>query len=452
MAVRSALGTGRISFRGLNDATPSLTQRTNRLGRSLLTGAALMLGVAGASGSLVLAGAQSVSRTTPGPTTLRFTRDSLRIYLLTIGSGTEIWNLFGHNAIWVHDPTKGIDDVFNWGVFSFDHPVTFVLQFLKGDMRYSMNGDPFDATVAYYRHDNRQMWAQELNLTAAEKTSLVAFLHWNVRPENATYRYDYYRDNCSTRVRDAIDRVVGGAVRPQLKAIATSETYRGHSLRLMQGMQPVASGVELALGRPTDVPLTADETAFLPVQLMRHLRSVTLDRGTRKLIGEEFVINEAVRTPEPTTIPRLWKGFVPIGLGVGTLIIWLCVAGGASRGRRRALAIVVALMAGLIGVLGLVITYLVTFSDHVAAHANENITMFNPLWLAVAALAPMLILRQRSRVAATRLTLGSAMIALVAVLMHLVGLSRQPNWDVIGLALPVELAIAWVVVDASRPS
>jgi hypothetical protein len=246
-------------------------------------------------------------------------------------------------------------------------------------------------------------------------------------------------------VRDAIDRVVGGAVRTQLKAIATGETYRGHSLRLMQGMQPIVSGVELALGRPTDVPLSADQTSFLPVQLMRHLASVTLDGGKRRLLGEAFVINEAARPPEPTTVPHLWMGFLPIGLALGALIVWLGFAGYSNQLGRRALAAATACTAGLIGILGLVITYLATFSDHVAAHGNENLTMFNPLWLAVAVLAPMLILRQRARSLTNRLTFVSAMVGLVAVVIHVVGLSRQPNWDVIGLTLPVELAIALVV-------
>lgn len=396
------------------------------------------------SASFTRANAQTTSRSAADLAKLRFTRDSLRIYLLTIGPGDEVWELFGHNAIWVHDPSDPIDMVYNWGVFDFRTP-GFVPRFLRGDMRYSMGVDPFDATVAMYHSLNRQVWAQELNLTAPEKKALVAFVHWNMLSENEEYRYDYYLDNCSTRVRDAIDRVTGGQVRPQLQAIKTGETYRSHSLRLMQHMQPMVSGVELVLGRRTDVELTADETSFLPVQLMQHLRPVKLDGGKRTLIGDEFVINQATREAEPANVPKLWKGFLAIGLAIAGLIVWLGESASAGRARRRVLASVVAVVAGLFGIVGLIITLLVTVTDHVAAHGNENITMLNPVWLVVAVLAPMLILNGRARTATMRVALVGAGLGLAAVVIHAVGLSRQPNWDVIGLVLPVELAIAFVV-------
>lgn len=387
------------------------------------------------------------------PMTLAFTSDSLRIYLVTMGQGTEVYELFGHDAIWVHDPTQGIDTVYNYGVFDFRTP-GFVRRFMLGDMHYMMAGDPLDLTIAFYRSLNREVWVNELDLTMAEKKSLITFLRWNVLPENATYRYDYYLDNCSTRVRDAIDRVTGGQVRVQLKAIKTDETFRSHTLRLMQGRKPMVTGVELLLGRPTDVKLSADETSFLPVELMRHLRAVKLDGGRRPLMKDGFILNHADRPPEPTTVPRLWMGLVPIGLSLTALVLWLSARSDAGIGRRRVLAATVAVLAGIFGLLGLIIAALITVTDHLAAHGNENIFMLNPLWLIVAVLAPLLILRQRARRATVVLVRAAGALACVAVLLHLVGLSRQPNWDAIGLVLPVELAIAWVLVDASwaRPA
>jgi Domain of unknown function (DUF4105) len=403
-----------------------------------------------ADGQMTLAFAQPASRparTPSDPATLAFTSDSPRIYLMTMGQGDQVYELFGHDALWVHDPTQAMDTVYNWGVFSFDQP-HFVLRFLHGDMEYLMLGEPLDVTIAAYKILNRQVWVQELNLTDTERKALVTFLHWNARPENATYRYDYYRDNCSTRVRDAIDRVTGGQVRAQLRAIKTDETYRSHSLRLMQGNEPMVSGVELVLGRPTDVRLSADETSFLPVELLKHLRTVRLDGGKRPLFKEEFVLNEATRPPEPTRAPRLWIWFAPIGVLLTALVLWLS-AHAETVGRRRALAATIAILAAIFGILGSVIAALITLTDHVAAHGNENIFMLNPLWLVIAVLGPMVILRRRARTTAVLLVRVAAAAGGVAVLLHLVGLSRQPNWDAIALVLPVELAIAWVLVDAS---
>src|ERR1041385_272799 len=247
-----------------------------------------------------LAGQQSTRATLPAPTP-----DSLRLYLLTMDPGDDVYELFGHNAIWVHNPSQAIDSVYNWGVFSFDQP-HFVLRFLRGKMEFYMVPDRFDLTLAEYRQRNRTVWAEELNLTPAEKKSLVDFMHWNMRPENSAYRYNYYLDNCSTRVRDALDRVTGGQIRAQLKRIPADETYREHSLRLMQGMHAMVSGVELLLGEPTDAKLSADEASFLPGQLRRYLLPLKLDGGTRPLFKSSFVVNQAVRDPEPSSPPRLW--------------------------------------------------------------------------------------------------------------------------------------------------
>jgi Domain of unknown function (DUF4105) len=333
-------------------------------------------------------------------------------------------------------------------VFDFSTP-GFIGRFLLGHMEYMMAGDPLDATLQFYRALNRQVWVQELDLTDAEKKELVVFLRWNVRPENANYRYDYYRDNCSTRVRDAIDRVTGGQVRARLKAIKTNETYRSHTLRLMQGDRALVSGVELLLGRPTDVELTADETSFLPVELMKHLHTVRLDGGRRPLFKREFVLNDATRAPEPTRVPSLWMWFAPIGVALTALVLWLGARSEGTVGRRRVLAATIAILAGTFGTLGSIIAALVTITDHVAAHGNENIFMLNPLWLVIAALAPRMILRRRAGKSSVLLIRVAAAVGCGAVLLHLVGLSRQPNWDAIALVLPVELAMAWVLVDTS---
>ena len=379
----------------------------------------------------------------PDPTLAAITSDSLRIYLVTMGQGDEVYEVFGHDAIWVHDPSKAIDTVYNWGVFSFDQP-NFVLRFLHGDMRYMMLGEPLDATIGFYKSLNRDMWAQQLNLTDAEKKTLIDFLHWNERPENSSYRYDYYLDNCSTRVRDAIDRATGGQIRPQLKAIETDETYRSHSLRLMQGMKAMVSGVELLLGRPTDTRLSADETSFLPVQLMKHLRGMKLDGGKRPLFTEEFVVNASTRPREPENVPRLWLWFAPVSIALTALVLWL-ERGLRAGKRRRGTAFVLTFLSAVLGILGLIITLLVTVTDHTAAHANENFFMLNPLWFVIALLAPMGMLRQRPRPRTMMLIRGAAAFACLAVLVHVVGLSRQANWDAIVLLLPVELAISWTL-------
>ena len=139
------------------------------------------------------------------------------VTLVTMGVGEQVWEQFGHNAIWFHvdrAPSLGgaVDVLYNWGILDSSKPY-FIPHFLQGRMLYSMGGYPLQQTLIEYTERDRAVWAQELDLTNAQKVALRDFIIWNSRPENAEYRYDYYLDNCSTRVRDALDRVLGGVIR-----------------------------------------------------------------------------------------------------------------------------------------------------------------------------------------------------------------------------------------------
>jgi hypothetical protein len=362
-----------------------------------------------------------------------------------MGQGDEVYEMFGHNAIWIHDPTTRSDSVYNWGVFDF-RSEGFLVRFLQGDMRYTMDAQTVRTTQLYYQYLNRRIWAQELDLTPAEKRQVVDYIRWNYRPENRQYRYNYYLDNCSTRVRDVIDRVLGGKLRAYLQGIPTDQTYRSHSLRMLQRAPLLNVGIEMALGRPTDIPINADQAAFLPVQLMGFIKGFRRDDG-RPLVKREFMLAEADRGPEPSTIPALWKALLPVGLVIAAALLGLWFGVHA----RIASAVLVAIVAGIVGMIGTIIVLLVTVTDHVAAHGNENLWLLNPVWLVVAVVLTRALIGGRWARAAKWATIVGAALSVCAVLMHLVGLSRQPNWDIIAMLLPVQVAMA-VVGAFSRPA
>jgi hypothetical protein len=159
----------------------------------------------------------------------------LRVYLMTIGPGVAVWQRFGHNAIWIEDTRSGQAVAYNWGTFDFAQP-NFIGRFLTGDTRYSMEAvDARLLTAHYAQQENRSVWRQELALTPAQRAALLQFIQWNEREENKYYRYQYYVDNCSTRARDAIDRVLGGTIRRALEPVPTGTSYRWHTRRLSTG-------------------------------------------------------------------------------------------------------------------------------------------------------------------------------------------------------------------------
>ena len=135
----------------------------------------------------------------------------LTVYHAIYGPGDSVWEKFGHNAIWIHDGATGTTSSYNYGMFDFQQP-GFVPRLMRGDMLYQIGVRDANEEVAIYSYYDRAITVQELNLTPLQRHLLREFLDWNWLPENRDYLYDYFRDNCSTRVRDALDQALGGAI------------------------------------------------------------------------------------------------------------------------------------------------------------------------------------------------------------------------------------------------
>src|SRR5437667_9284720 len=222
---------------------------------------------------------------------------NLTVYLLTFGWGDVVWERFGHNAIWIRDRASGTDITYHWGMFDFKQQ-HFVWRFVTGDTRYWMEGIDLAAMLRYYKARNRSILSQELNFSPAQRLKLQQFVEWNALPENKFYRYDYFRDNCSTRLRDAIDRILDGQLKRATDSIRTTTTYRSHTARLTADNIPLYTGIMLALGHPADRALTAWEEMFLPTRVSALLRSVQIEApgGARvPLVRSETTIFRATR-------------------------------------------------------------------------------------------------------------------------------------------------------------
>jgi len=148
----------------------------------------------------------------------RLLSESARISLVTILPGKKVYSVFGHNAIRVVDPERGIDVAYNYGTFEFGNPLTFSAKFLYGDLNYRLAKQRYDRMVAYYpSEEGRPLIEQWLDLDADQRETIFRFLEWNALPENAYYRYDFFYDNCATRIRDLFEDVLGSDLRAELR-------------------------------------------------------------------------------------------------------------------------------------------------------------------------------------------------------------------------------------------
>jgi hypothetical protein len=374
---------------------------------------------------------------------------NVTISLLTIGNGDLVWQMFGHTAIWIHDNTTGRDSLFNWGAFDMRKP-HFIAHFLQGLNLYQMASSTLADQLAGSRYENRSVVSQELDLSTAQKDSLLHLIQVNARPENLEYRYDYFRENCATRPRDLLDRVLGGQLHAQANGL-TGTTYRSQALRLMQGDKPLVVGVDLGLGEPSDSELTKWQTMFLPRALHDFVATLQVTDGAgapHPLVRGERVLFRSTREPEYEAPPNITAWLLPIGIVVAVLLAWLAMrADAGSRAARLTAAIAMCVWCTVVGLLGIVLTLLWSVTDHIFAHQNENLLLFNPLWLVLAVLVAMSLARGRQSRITHGLALALAGLCVVALVAHLVFLSRQTNLALIALALPPALAIAW----ATRP-
>ena len=374
----------------------------------------------------------------------------LDITLVTFGLGEEVFERFGHNAIWVHDRVLGTDAAYDWGNFDFRQP-RFIQRFLSGDTKYSMEVREAGAMLEQYQQMGRPITLQRLALTPAQKLALRDFLRWNALEENKFYRYDYFVDNCSTRLRDALDRVLGGVIRASTDSAHTALTYRRESVRLTDGDRPAQTGIDIALGRPADRPLTQWESFFIPMRLRDGLRDVRVPAGAGgalvPLVSDERFIQPIPGVPvvpERATAPRLVWRLLAVGLVLAALVVGLRIMAISRRGAVWGLAILAAAWSLLCGVLGVVLILAWTATLHVFWAWNENLLQLSPLSLALVVLIPMALLARRAE-RTTRLTAYAVLaIAGVGLLLALVP-GGQENRAIVALLFPMHVAIVWAL-------
>lgn len=379
----------------------------------------------------------------------------LTVYLMTMGPGAFVWERFGHNAIWIHDEARQTDIAYNWGLFSFDQE-GFILRFLRGHMDYWMEGVDAEASASYYMRTDRSIWVQELNLSPDQRRALLEFVEWNALPENRFYRYDYFRDNCSTRARDAIDRVLGGALQAQTDNVLTDASYRDHTRGAVGEASLLYTGIMLGLGPATDRNLTAWEEMFMPLQLMERIRDVTVETPSGEqaplVLSERQVYRSAQLPAEPAQPPSLF-GYLATGLLIASGIVASVRAAGRHRGARVAFRTITILWCSVAGLLGTVLVLLWIATDHTAAWANQNLFHFNPLLLVLALLLPMAVTptsrRRRETFMVAALAVG---LSLLGVVLGLLPWFYQENLELILLALPVNLALGYAAWFLHRQS
>lgn len=304
-----------------------------------------------------------------------------QITLLTASPGDELYSVFGHSAVRVKDPSQNIDLVFNYGTFDFDTP-NFYIKFTRGKLLYKLSVVPMDYFMAEYRFDGRAIFEQVLNLNQIEKQRLFNFMMVNSLPENAYYLYDFFYDNCATRIRDLADDILDvqwfeypGIVPEYLAEIRSLLEYEFtyqpsfepfRSLRDM--LQPFlvtmpwsAFGIDLALGLPADKVATVQDFMYLPDEMLIAF-ALAQHRDGRPLVTEHRILLQQ-------TIP-----LSPAGFFTPDKVFWaVFILALLSFINRNISRIFDKTFFSILGITGVVILFLWFFTDHPTTKINLNI-------------------------------------------------------------------------------
>jgi hypothetical protein len=294
------------------------------------------------------------------------------VSMLTMGPGDPTFSKFGHDALVVSSASSagGRATVYNFGTFAFQSEKLFQ-DFLKGRLRYWLSLATLGGTTRSYERQNRSLLLQELELEPSAAAAMASALDENARPENRFYLYDHFRDNCATRVRDAIDRATGGSVRRALDRPATS-TYRDHALRLVADDWPLYIGLDVGLGPAVDRPITEWDEGFLPERLAIGLRKVRIrsEHGEVPLVRRELVVFEADRPAARERPPVRAPWFLAVGVLLGGSLAALFRR--PSRAARIAAGALLAALGTLSGLLGALLVFLWAATNNDVAHRNAN--------------------------------------------------------------------------------
>lgn len=306
--------------------------------------------------------------------------ESARISLVTILPGKKVYSLFGHNALRVYDPERGIDIAYNYGTFDFGNPLTFSAKFAYGDLNYRLKQQDYRRMVAFYPvEEGRPMIEQVLDLDAGQREEIFRFLEWNAAPENAYYRYDFYYDNCATRIRDVLEEVLG-------EGLVSGTSDPGVTMR--QLLDPYLAekswlhfGMDAGQGLPADAPATARSELFLPDRLADWAAAARVvgPGGERSFVTRTDSIGWPAERPETGPSPAWPTIVMTLVLAV---VLWVTVLD--FRQGRSGRPWFDVFMFLILGVAGLLLGFLAFVSLHAVTRNNVNLLWALPTNLVVA--------------------------------------------------------------------
>ncbi|WP_418514146.1 DUF4105 domain-containing protein [Corallibacter sp.] len=296
--------------------------------------------------------------------------DDAEASVLTFGPGNSLNDAFGHNAFRIKDKAKGIDIVYGYGQYDFDAP-NFYLKFARGKLNYLISRHFYSDIFNYYSRENRTINEQVLNLSTEQKQKLFHYLEDNYKPENRKYLYDFFYDNCATKIRDVLSTVTNNAITFKKPENFEPKTFRTLIYEHVDKNSWGSFGIDVALGSVVDRQASAIEFMFLP-KYIHAFFEVSKINGNEDLVKSSNVL---YKRNTDNSSGFIFSPLVILGL-LAIVILFITYKDFKGQKRTKWLDITLFSLTGIIGILLLLLWF---GTDHTATWQNYNLLWACPL-------------------------------------------------------------------------
>ena len=296
--------------------------------------------------------------------------ESTEISVLTCDPGNEIYSLFGHSALRIKNPINGQDLVVNWGLFEFsESQFQFGYDFAKGRLKYYMGIQLMSNFITEYRRSKRGIREQVLNLSNQEKNQIIQLLEENYKPENRKYKYEFFYDNCSSRLRDVIKKVFGENINFYQSPKSNKFTFRETIHLYLESFPWLKLGIDLVLGKKIDKLVSNENLMFLPLNVEEIFdKSLVENNGSIKnLVKSKNTLIESFENKNKLNNIEFYS-WILLAITLSLIVFKL----------DKALRVWSSLNLFIIGLLGIVLVFMWIGTDHNATKMNFNLLWASP--------------------------------------------------------------------------
>ncbi len=296
--------------------------------------------------------------------------DKVHLSLITCDAGGDLETLFGHSAIKIQNDNDGSIVVYNYGMFDFKTP-GFAVKFMRGKLPYSLGAYSYSNFLLEYQDRKRSVFEQKLNLSDNQKQEIVAFLENNALPENREYKYDFFFDNCSTRIRDIFSNIL--EIKKDDFSASQKLTFRNLLHSHLEGHLWTKMGIDLIIGAKADKQASPYDQTFLPIFLKDISANLKVDNTVLLAPAKDVLRFDEEQASRK--IPTSFKpSYVNIALFLLIIVLYLL--------RKEIPVFYIARLWYILAfVASMIIVFLWFFTDHLATKTNWNILWLNPLYL-----------------------------------------------------------------------